>query len=727
MDKRSTFIIHMNIAAKPKPFSDNHSWFSATLRSITDSPKFIYSYTNVINGFSAVLSSDELHALRQSPGFLSAYADKQATLDTTHTSQFLSLNHDAGLWPASNYGEDIIIGVIDSGVWPESDSFNDKGMRDIPKKWKGKCESGAGFNSSVCNLKLIGAPYFNKGLMAATNSEISLFGDSATARDSMGHGTHTSSTAAGSEVTGASFHGYGGGIARGAMPRARLAIYKALWDNGRYASDVLAAMDQAITDGVDIISISMGFDGVPLHEDPIAIASFAAMEKGILVSASAGNSGPDLSTMHNGIPWVLTVAAGTVGRKFFATLTLGNGRDFSGGVSLYPAKALLLNVPLVYNKTFSSCNSSETLSAMAEDMIVLCDFTSSIDYQMRSVTQSNAAGAIFINDNLDAAKDFTCPSVIVSAKDGFELLNYVKEHKETATVTVSFQQTLVDVKPAPAVAEYSSRGPSPSFPGVLKPDIMAPGEKIIAAWVPTRSTAKLGRTPLASDFNIMSGTSMATPHVSGVAALLKSVHSEWSPSEIKSAILTTANTLDNTLEPIKELADRVPMVTASALAMGAGQVDPNKAMDPGLVYETGTEEYVSLLCASNYTSKQIMAITRWRSAAALNCSKASKDLNYPSFIAIFDDGDYVQRFVRTVTNVGYEGSVYKVKVVSPGGVDIRVKPETLVFKEKYEKLNYEVQIKRSRKRSEKKYSDGSIIWLDIKGKYKVRSPVVVVV
>ena len=423
-----TYIVHMDRSLFPSVFSTHHDWFESTVQStksatlghsfMESQTQIVYSYNHAMYGFGAVLTSEELEGIKNSRGFVAAYPDRNVTIDTTHTFEFLSLASSSGLWHASNLGEDVIVGVIDTGVWPESESFRDDGMtKKIPSKWKGTCQEAQDFNTSMCNFKLIGATYFNKGVIAA-NSTVRISMNSA--RDTDGHGTHTASTVGGNYVSGASYFGYAKGVARGIAPRARLAMYKVIWEEGRYASDVLAGMDQAIADGVDVISISMGFDGVPLYEDPIAIASFAAMEKGVVVSSSAGNGGPHLGTLHNGIPWLLTVAAGTIDRTF-GSLILGNGQTIIGS-TVFPANALVENLPLVYHKNISACNSVKMLSKLKTEVIIVCDLvpdTKLMYKQMSVVYEARLSGAVFFLNGpmLNDSGIGTFPSITISAKE----------------------------------------------------------------------------------------------------------------------------------------------------------------------------------------------------------------------------------------------------------------------------------------------------------------------
>lgn len=729
-DQRSSYIVHMDKSLMPKVFPTHNHWYSFTVNSLKAvTPKssddhhlkplgLVYTYDNAFHGFSAVMSEAELEALKKSPGFVSAYSDRNVTLDTTHTFEFLSLNPYTGLWPASNYGKDVIVGVIDTGVWPESPSYVDDGMSEIPSRWKGTCEAGQEFNSSLCNKKLIGVRYFNKGVIAG-NPNVTISMNSG--RDTEGHGTHTSSTAAGNYVEGASFFGYAAGIARGVAPRAHVAMYKVIWEEGRYASDVLAGMDQAVADGVDVISISMGFDDVPLYEDPIAIASFGAMEKGVLVSSSAGNEF-SIGSLHNGIPWVLTVAAGSIDRFFSGGLTLGNDLTINGW-TVFPAPALAKNLPLIYNKTISSCNSTEALSKVGYG-IIICE-NGSVFSQMRFVSESNAAAAIFISNETEIFEFsyFTYPGVVISPKDAPILIDYATNGAKPSA-TINFQRTLVGTKPvaAPVVASYTSRGPAPSYPWVLKPDVMAPGTLVLASWIPDTPTAFIGSNiALTSDFILASGTSMACPHASGIAALLKGAHPEWSPAAIRSAMATTANPLDNSQGYIQDSGFNYEIATP--LAMGAGQVDPNRALDPGLIYDATPQDYVNLLCSMNFTKKQIQTITR----SSYTCSSPSADLNYPSFISLYTNMTTYgieQLYRRTVTNVGSDTATYKVQVDAPTGSVVTAYPTTLTFGKKYEKQSYTLTIN-YKANTTGAITFGSITWVEENGGHVVRSPIVV--
>ncbi|OMO74666.1 hypothetical protein COLO4_26539 [Corchorus olitorius] len=731
------YIVHMDLSAMPKAFSGQQSWYLATLSSLSAnlvaktnaaiaSSKLLYSYNHVVHGFSASLTPEELEALKKAPGYVSSIRDRTITVDTTHSYKFLGLNYDSGAWPVSDFGKDVIIGVIDTGVWPESESFNDGGMSDVPSRWKGKCESGTQFNSSLCNKKLIGARYFNKAI--AGNPTLNISTNSA--RDTDGHGTHTSTTAAGNYVKDASYFGYAMGTARGMAPGARVAIYKALWNEGRAnsigaSSDIMAAIDKAITDGCDVLSMSLGLEEVELYEDPIAIATFAAIQKNIFVSTSAGNGGPDVETVHNGTPWVLTVAAGAMDRELGATMSFGSNSVH--GMALYPRNFSSTQLPIVF---MDSCDSTVELRKVV-DKIVVCqapgDDEDSLEDQFNTVKSAGNVAGVFITNKSEVDvfnhAPFPIPSVFLGQKDGDILVKYIKSNNDPKA-SIGFKKTFLGIKPSPTVASYTSRGPSYSCPSVLKPDVMAPGDLVLAAW-PSNIDVNGGNEDLNSNFNLLSGTSMACPHVSGIAALVKVAHPDWSPAAIRSALMTTSDVNDNTGKPIKDVGRQLR--PADPLAMGAGHVNPNKALDPGLIYDATVKDYLNLLCALNFTEAQIKTITK---SSSIDCSSPSMDLNYPSFIAVFRDINAigkpnlttVREFTRTVTNVAEGSFTYKATVTPIKGLKVTVQPNVLVFKGKNDKKSFKLSIKGPRQLDEA-VSFGYLTWED-GGKHVVKSPIV---
>ncbi|EOX91442.1 Subtilisin-like serine endopeptidase family protein [Theobroma cacao] len=695
--KPDSYIIYMDSSAMPKAFSSYHSWYLSMLSSISDTSdtesgsaatsKLLYTYSNSINGFSAILTLSELEALKNSFGYISSTRDVPLKAHTTHTPQFLGLSSTLGAWTAPNMGEDVIIGILDSGIWPESESYSDEGMT----------------NGLLAN---------HPKLKITMNSP----------RDNDGHGTHTSSTAAGNYVKGASYFGYASGTASGMAPRAHIAMYKVIWRYGIYASDVLAAMDQAIDDGVDILSLSLGFNVEEhfLEDDPIAVASFAAMEKGVLVLASAGNDGPLFWTISNGAPWLLTVGAGSIDRKFYGILTLGNGVQITFQ-TLYPGNYSLNQKPLVFQ---DKCESVEELKKLRKNIIVCKDHLS-ISNQVENAGSARVSAAVFISNYSSLSELYTrssFPAAFVGLHDGQTLIDYIKQNINPRG-RLQFQKTTIGTKPAPRVDVYSSRGPYLRCPSVLKPDILAPGAAVLASWSPIREVTSVRSHPLFSNFNLDSGTSMATPHVAGVAALIKRAHPDWSPAAIRSAIITTANLLDNTLSPIKDPSSYD--LPATPLDIGAGHINPTKVFDPGLVYDAAPQDYIKLLCAMNYTSKQIRIFTN----SSHNCMSQSLDLNYPSFIALFTDEHstsnqkVVKEFQRTVTNVGKGGMAYTAKLAGMDGIKVMVKPEKLIFKQRYEKQSYKLSLEVP-KSLKIEVIFGYLSWVDDDGKYVVRSPIV---
>ncbi|CAN0922337.1 Subtilisin-like protease SBT3 [Linum grandiflorum] len=690
----------------PKAFSTQQHWHLATLDSVsTTSPKLIYSYTHVIDGFSATLSPSELASLQKSSGFLYSIKDLPVKHDTTHSTEFVGLSGSTGAWKSTNYGEGMIIGVIDTGVWPESQSYNDHGMPPVPSRWKGECETGTQFNTSLCNNKLIGA----RNISITMNS----------ARDTDGHGTHTSSTAAGSFVHGASYFGYAPGILKGVAPKAHVAMYKALFDEGAFASDIIAAIDKALADGVDVISLSLGLDGVALYEDPIALATFSAVQKNVFVATSAGNEGPFLQSLHNGIPWVLTVAAGTIDREFAAVVKLGNGISVSGS-SLYPGNySAASRYPIVF---MGDCLNATRIRGMTSGKIVVCeDKNSTLREQLENVQNSSAVGGVFIANVSASDLEFLIQSpfqaIFMTFGDGDKVKKYVKSSNEPKA-SLMFRVTHLNAKPAPAVTSYSSRGPSPSCQVVLKPDIMGPGSLILASW-PSNLEA--------TEFNLLSGTSMSCPHLAGVGALVKKAHPDWSPAAIRSAMMTTADATDLSGQPIQDLGQEGNNNPATGLAIGAGQVNPNKALDPGLVYDVNTTDYVNLLCALNFTAEQIQAIT---SSSSSSCKSPSLDLNYPSFVAFFDANsshsrNQVMEFSRILTNVGDEGMTsYEAALTPLEGLHVSVIPGKLEFKAKGEKLSFKLVVESVGVKKKSYVSSGYLKWIEHGGHHVVQSPIV---
>ncbi|ERN08663.1 hypothetical protein AMTR_s00017p00214530 [Amborella trichopoda] len=673
-DVYKPYIVHMDTSAMPASFSTQARWYQSLLSSIGSPPerppRLLYVYRHVIKGFSAMLSGSYLQQLQTMPAHLATHPDSYDTLHTTRTPSFLGLNKQTGLWPVGKFGNDTIIGIIDTRIWPESKSFDDKGMPPVPERWRGACEAGVEFSISNCNRKLIGARSFSKGLKEH-GLNISEINDYDSLRDYAGHGTHTASTAAGSPVFGADYFGYAKGTAVGMAPMARLAIYKVSWATETFesaATDVLVGMDQAMEDGVDLMSLSLGFPQTPFFDNVIALGALAATEQGIFVSCSAGNDGPEAYTIFNGAPWITTVGASTLDRGYAASATLrGEGNDTTKvlGLSFYPESILIFDDPLYYGKGNTSkeiCSSNSLDASKVAGKILFCSYNKESDAftQIYEANRSSAKAVILVSDlGLTFRPNyFYFPAVAFGLKDGEIVKDFVTKTVNT-TADIKFQITVSHQKPAPQIVYFSSRGPYSITPGLLKPDVVAPGVNVLAAWMPKRKAAVVGSYHLVSDYTLLSGTSMSSPHVVGVAALLRAVHPDWSVAAIRSALMTTAYTIDNTYGPILDMTTRIG---GTPLDYGSGHIHPNKAMDPGLIYDLGVQDYIHFVCSLNYTQEQVRIITR---RSDYTCTTSNFDINYPSFMVILYNNISSQTFKRVLTNVQDLPAAYHVVVEAP--------------------------------------------------------------
>ncbi|KAH0766243.1 hypothetical protein KY285_002114 [Solanum tuberosum] len=709
VDRKDFYIVFLkdNPANEESAFQ-RHIDVLSSLKGRDATESHVYSYTKIFNAFAAKLSQYEVHKLSSMDEVASVIPNRYRKLHTTRSWEFIGLPATAKrrLKGESN----IIVGVFDTGVTPQSKSFKDDGLGPPPAKWKGSCHHFANF--SGCNNKLIGARYFKLDKVPDPNDIMSPI-------DVHGHGTHTSSTLAGSMVPDASLFGLARGTARGAVPSARVAMYKVCWaTSGCSDIDILAAFEAAIIDGVDIISISIGGLTGGYTTDVISVGAFHAMRKGILTVASAGNDGPNLNTVANHAPWVLTVAASGIDREFRSKVLLGNGRTVSGiGVNAFDPKQKLYPLAMGVDIAKSSdtressryCSEGSMDPRKVKGKLVYCQLGSwGVDSVVKEL---GGIGTIIESDQfLDSAPIFMAPATIVNSSIGKSMNSYM--HSDRLPSAVIYKSQEVKIK-APFIASFSSRGPNPGTKHLLKPDIAAPGIDILASYTPMKSLTGLKGDTQYSEFTLMSGTSMSCPHVGGAAAYVKSFHPDWSPSAIKSAIMTTARSMSSKVDREAEFA------------YGAGQVNPMKARSPGLVYDMDDMAYIQFLCHEGYNSSSVSSLLRQQ----VNCSTlipatGEDAINYPTMqLGLKSDQEpTIGIFRRRVTNVGQAKSVYNATIRAPKGVDITVQPMTLSFTRPMQKRSFKVVVK-AKPLSNAIILSGSLTWKS--SRHIVRSPIVI--
>jgi subtilisin family serine protease len=675
----------------------------------------LYSYGNVFNGFAAQLTEQQAQKLAAMPGVLSVAKDELRTADTSSTPRFLGLTYQHGLWSsaggATKAGKGMVIGVVDSGIWPENPSFAGTGAGPVPG-WLGSCVDGEDFvGADACNGKIVGAQYFNAGWGGDPGIDAQRPWEFNSPRDYDGHGTHTAATAGGNYRTAVTGPAAVYGRVSGMAPGARIAAYKALWStedastaNG-YNSDLVAAIDQAVADGVDVINYSVSGTNSNFR-DPVEIAFMYAADAGVFVAVSAGNSGPTAGTVAHPSPWVTTVAATTHDRSAIGTARLGNGTTYTGaGVAATAVTAPIVNssavgLPGADPTAVALCFSTATGGVPALDpakvagKIVVCDRGSNarVD-KSAAVLEAGGVGMVLVNvtpNSLNA--DFhSVPTVHLPDTNAAAVHAYAANPGATATVD---KATISYGTPAPYVAAFSSRGPLVAGGGdLLKPDLGAPGQDILAAFAPVVGGL---------DFNVLSGTSMAAPHIAGIAAALKALHPTWSPMAVKSAMMTTA----------RDVLDGDDGNPAVFFAQGAGQVAPNSANNPGVVFDSNYNDWLGFLCGTQLP-------TTFCTSAGVPVLDPS-NFNSPS-IAIGDLAG-TQTVTRTLKNVSGKTSNYSVKVDGLRGITVRISPAKFTLAPGASKT-VSISFRRT-KAPLNAYVAGTIAWSD-DCQHRARIPVVI--
>ncbi|KAK7820490.1 subtilisin-like protease sbt4.6 [Quercus suber] len=616
-------------------------------------------------------SGEEHKKIASKEGLVSVFPSRTLQLQTTRSWEFMGFpeNVDRNLTVES----DIRIGVIDSGIWPESDSFSDEGYGPPPKKWKGTCDGGLNF---TCNNKIIGARFYT--LDIHSNS----------ARDEEGHGSHTASIAAGNKVAGANFYGLANGNARGGGPSARIATYRICGPGGCTDDSIIGAFDDAIADGVDIITISVSGSPRPFNFDSIAIDSFHAMEKGILTVQSAGNDGPFPSTVGSVAPWLFFVAASSTDRRIIDKVVLGNAKTLIGNaVNSFTLKGV--KFPIIKGEDAkSNCSDADARhlsldSSLVKKKIVVCDKSTGWNEAFRA----GALGSITLDEDYFVVP---LPSSGLTSHNRDLVKSYINSTNNPRGEIIR-SEAIKDIA-APKFAFFSSRGPNSISDEILKPDITAPGVYILAAYSPVASPSSAPGYNRSVKYNILSGTSMSCPHVAGAAAYVKSFHPHWSPSAIKSALMTTGNRHSPSCLLYQFLSCAI-----CEFAYGAGYVNPVKAIDPGLLYDASKDDYMKMLY-----SMQV----RLFSPSPKETKGSPKDLNYPSMQALVKIGKpFTVEFTRTVTDVVLANSTYKSKIIANSQINksflVKVSGEALTAKTRM---------------------SASLIWSD--GPHNVKSPIV---
>ena len=694
------------------------------------SARKLHDYEVAFNGFAAQMTAKQAEQLRNRKDVLGVWEDQLMKPQTNSTYRYLGLDNFPGPWLLGATGEDVVVGVIDSGINPEHPSLEDTRTPKrghlgrpilydaIPESFVGEgCEFGnIDFNADDlpfdCNNKLIKARAFSEGFLSV--NELADY-EFLSARDADGHGTHTATTAAGNYGVEGIVNGESTGTLSGVAPRARVAVYKVCWDapnpddSGCFSSDSMAAIDQAVADGVDVINYSVGGASTQFT-GPDDIAFLFAADAGVFVATSAGNSGPGNETIGtpSGVPWITAVGATEDNQSFGTGLEIAGpaelagifeGLQGSGPIQLIDSGAISSSI--INADPVDACTPLNNTGMKGNIALVVrggCAFSD----KYNNAAAAGAAAIVVYNDGTAAdridpivmsAPDTSIPGIMIRYPDGAALAA-----AGAASGTLSPE---IQVSRDNRIAGFSSRGANAGAPDIIKPDIAAPGVGILA-----------GISPVGSGevFGALSGTSMASPHIAGVMALLKQAHPDWTPAMARSAMMTTAR---------QNLKKSFGDTSADPFDIGAGMVQPANAFFPGLVYDAGFYDYLAFLCGAELQAS-IVPAGDCDYLEANGFSLDSSDLNLPSIGIAELVGS--QTITRTVTSVEKGVRWYWAEVDAPAGIHVEVSPRILRLREG-ESASYQVTFTTTGDAALGEWAFGALSWSQ--GFRKVRSPIAV--
>jgi uncharacterized repeat protein (TIGR01451 family) len=573
----------------------------------------VYSYKFVLNGLALRLTESEASRAASLPGIKSIRRSNLAPVDTSDTPEFLGVD---GIWDGSGtglpaaMGEGLIFGDLDTGINLQNHSFattGDDGYTVVNPLGDGVALGECNDFPGLCNNKLIGCYYFLED--SGGTDPLTPEGDPV-CKDTDGHGSHTASTAAGNQNDQATVYnvlggnsGYSFGRISGMAPHANIIAYKVCAPSCG-SGDRIAATEQAIQDGVNVLNHSIGSGSQSPWEEDVAVAFLNARAAGIFVAVSAGNDGPAPGTAARGInaPWTTSSGASTHWREI-PDKTL---HDMSGGDTAPPdtmtGKGLTggYTGPIVYAGDFDNgdpqpeqCFVEFPPGTWTNGEIVVCDRgTIARVLKCANVAAGGAAGCILANVDGGAtdidADPHVIPAIHIASADGNRLKAWLASGTGQRGTIAPTPDPVINPDVADIMASFSSRGPYTGL-DLLVPSVSAPGVDVFAAGSnlqfhhPGFDTEDPNDDPsVPGDYGIISGTSMASPHTAGSAALLRQLHPDWTLAEIQSAFMTTGTTA------MRKEDGATP---ADPFDFGGGRIQPALAAQVGLVLDETVDDY----------------------------------------------------------------------------------------------------------------------------------------